>query len=157
MSVTLYPIDQSGVPDESSPVIIKCGSEHSLFIEQPPELAVRRFFSWNQSGTIELFGGRMSRPIFIECWIHDSAFTDVKDIDDYIKTLDLMGGDYVRVNLVAAGETMVRDDCRFVGFVRKPFDGQRLPQPIPAIGTHGSSYGDWHICGELHFVQLVVE
>lgn len=134
----------------------KCSNEHSLINEQPPGLAVRQFYSWAQNGVIEILGGRMGRALIVECWIHDSTFTTLALLDAYLVTLDNMAGAFGELKLVAVDSSDIRrDSCRFIGFKRIPFDGQRRPEPIPAIGVFDpSSYGGWHLAGELHFFQL---
>lgn len=135
--------------------VFKCGTEHSLFIEKQPTLAVRQFFSWSQNGTVEVYGGRQGREVRVDCWVHDTTFSSLQAIDAYLAVLDEMAGQYGRVTLtVPVSQTLTRDDCRFVGFVRKPFNGQQHPEPLPAIGVHSTSYGDWHIAGTLVFFQL---
>lgn len=135
--------------------IFKCGTEHSLLIEKQPSLAVRQFFSWSQKGMVEVYGGQQGREVRVECWVHDSTFTNLTDIDAYLAILDGMAGQYGRITLtIPTAQTLTRDDCRFVGFARKPFNGQENPEPIPAIGVHAASYGNWHIAGTLVFFQL---
>lgn len=139
---------------------IKCGNEHSLFYEEPPELAVRQFFSWAQRGVVEIFGGQAGRPIAIDCWVHDRSFNNLTAIDKYLGELDKLAGEFgeLSITTTAGGGTskLIRKNCRFIGFKRKPFNGQEWPSPLPAIGPDTSTYGYWHIAGELHFYQLIV-
>lgn len=139
--------------------IFLCGDEHSLIIEQPPGLAIRSFYSWAQNGMIEILGGRMGRAIMVECWIHDSTFATLSDLDDHLIALDERAGAFGELKLIAIDASELRrDNCRFIGFNRVPFDGQRRPEPLPAIGvTDPATYGYWHIAGELHFFQLITD
>ena len=135
-------------------VAFKCGNEHSLFIEQPPALATRQFFSWAQKGVVEIFGGQTVRPIAVEVWIHDSTFTTLALLDAALIALDAKAGEFGDVRITTP-ETITRTDVRFVGFHRVPFEGQKQPAPILAQGVSNVSYGNWHIAGELHFLQLM--
>jgi len=136
---------------------IKCGNEHTLLEEMPPDLAIRQFFSWSQRGLVEVFGGQAGRAMRVQCWIHDASFSSLTALDSYMKTLDMMSGDFGKLSItstLATGGTIIRENVRFMGFHRTAFNGREVAEPIPAIGVHGSNYGAWHIQGEMHFYQL---
>lgn len=142
-------------------IVFKAGNLHTLPVDEPPQVAIRRFYSWTQNYTTEIFGGRMGRPFFVEVWINDPSFTDAIEIDNYLKELDQSAGEHGRFEMdengnFTEGQVIARENCTFMGFKRKPFDGQRLPTPLVAVGTHNPNYGNMHICGELHFFQLEV-
>jgi hypothetical protein len=138
----------------------KCGNTHKVMVEESPKVALRTFFSWSQRGVIEIYGGKADRHIVIYCWIHDKGFAKLVDIMKYLESLDMRVGEFgeLVVTIPAQGgtATITRKNCRFMGFQRIPFDGQDYPEPLPALGTHDTNYGGWHIAGELHFKQLQV-
>ena len=133
------------------------GDTHSLIIEQPPGLAIRQFYSWAQNGVVEVLGGRGGRAFVIECWIHDQTLTTLQLLDDHLLGVDRDAGMFGNLKLTVGSQTLQRNNCRFIGFQRVPFDGQRRAEPLPVLGVHDpSAYGAWHIAGELHFFQLSV-
>lgn len=135
----------------------KCGNEHSLFCEAPPTLAVRQFFSWGQKGLVEIYGGQAGRPFYVYCWLHDTSFSSIGELDKYLLYLDKLAGTFGTVQMLSGGGMMQRYSCRFLGFRRIPFPGQDHPQILPVLGPDTSSYGNYHIAGELHFFQLSLD
>lgn len=134
-----------------------CESTHGLICESPPELAIRQYYSWGQLGVVEILGGRMGRPLYVDCWIHSQTFVSVAAIDEYLKSLDRKVGEVGTLELTITGSVITRPNCRFVGFKRVPFRGQERPEILQVVGPNTASYGSWHIAGELHFFQQTVE
>jgi|688.fasta_scaffold02433_22 hypothetical protein len=135
----------------------KCEDTHSLIIDSPMEIATRDFFSWGQKGQVQIYGGQTSRDIYIYCWIHHPEIQNLLALDSVLLAMDQRTGEFGRLLVSASGSVMRRENCRFMGFERIPFPGQDHAGGIPVIGPNTTTYGGWHIAGNLHFRQLALE
>jgi hypothetical protein len=135
----------------------KCDDTHSLFIDSQMQIATRDFFSWGQKGQVQVYGGQTSRDFYINCWIHHPEIQDLTGLDAVLLSMDGRTGEFGRVIVTVGTSVIRRENCRFMGFERIPFPGQEHANGIPVIGPNTTTYGGWHIAGNLHFRQLALE
>lgn len=167
MPVRFTPQNDADGTDEV-PHDFRVGVLHSLIIEQPPSPALRRFYSWNSPGEIEIFGGLRGRPFTVSCWINSAEFINYADIYRYLNSVDLLTGRHGLFRLTTERSVTLDSDLNtvvsetvidlanvtFMGLTRLPFNGQENAEPLRAIGTHGLNYGNWHMNAVLNFFQL---
>jgi hypothetical protein len=121
------------------------------------QIATRDFFSWGQKGQVQIYGGQTSRDIYIHCWIHHPEIQTLTELDAVLLSMDQRTGEFGRVTVTVGSSAIRRENCRFMGFERIPFQGQDHACGIPVIGPNTTVYGGWHIAGNLHFRQLALD
>jgi hypothetical protein len=119
-------------------------------------IATREFFSWGQKGQVQIYGGQSGRDLYISCWIHHPEIQTLAALDSNLLAMDSRTGEFGRLVVTVGTEVLTRENCRFMGFERVPFQGQEHAGGIPVIGPNTTTYGAYHIAGNLHFRQLAL-